>query len=292
MTVGSLLNGGFRLIRERPGAMLIWTVLQLAIAVGTSFATMAILRAGVDAALSGESQQSVQLTAAGESFLVALVGLAISTLAYAAVQRAILRPGEGGPGWLRLGMDEVRLFLLFLLCLVIFLISALVVGLFLGAILSGAGAGTAALVTYVILGIGGGFFGTKVSLMFPLTLQRGAFAVGDGTRLSQGHFWTLFGAYFIVFLIMLGIGILNLAVTQPDYLSAIFQHGFGSIEEQQASLLEYQKLMSGTVDTPLMIGWVLSAVSGAISCALLGGAAATAVQQLTGDESGLRETFS
>lgn len=292
MTVGSLLNGGFRLIRERPGAMLIWTVIQLVIAVATSFAMMAILQAGVDASLSGESMQSVQMTAALESLLVGVAGLAISTIAYAAVQRAILRPDEGGPGWLRLGMDEVRLFLLLLLCLVIFLISALVVGLFLGAILSGAGPGTAVLVTYVILGIAGAFFGTKVSLMFPLTLKRGAFAVGDGTRLSRGHFWTLFGAYFIVFLIMLGIGILNLAVTQPEYLSAIFQHGFGSIEEQQASLLEYQKLMTGTVDASLIIGWVLSAVSGAISYALFGGAAATAVQQLTADQTELSETFS
>lgn len=292
MTIGSLLNGGFRLIREHPGAMLIWTIIQLAVAIATSFATMAILQAGVDATLSGESVQSVQLNAALQSMLVGLVGLAISTIVYAAVQRAILRPDEGGPGWLRLGMDEVRLFLLLLLCLLIFLVSALVVGLFLGAVLAGAGVATATLVTYVVVGIAGAFFGTRVSLIFPLTLKRSAFAVGDGTSLSRGHFWTLFGAYFIVFLIMLAIGLANLAVTQPEYLSAIFQHGFGSVEEQQASLMDYQRLMTGTIDAPLIIGWVLTAVSGAISCALLGGAAATAVQQLTTDEPGLSETFS
>jgi hypothetical protein len=292
VTIGSLLNGGFRLIRERPGAMLIWTIIQLAVAIATSFATMAILQAGVDATLNGESAQSVQLNAALQSLLVGLVGLAISTILYAAVQRAILRPDEGGPGWLRLGMDEVRLFLLLLLCLLVFLVSALVVGLFLSAVLAAAGTVTATLVIYVVLGIAGAFFGTKVSLIFPLTLQRSAFAIGEGTSLSRGHFWTLFGAYFLVFLIMLAIGVANLAVTQPEYLSAIFQHGFGSIEEQQASLLEYQRLMTGTIDAPLIIGWVLTAVSGAISCALLGGAAATAVQQLTTDESGLSETFS
>ena len=38
MTISSLLEGGFRLIRERPGAMLIWTVVQLAVAIATSFA--------------------------------------------------------------------------------------------------------------------------------------------------------------------------------------------------------------------------------------------------------------
>jgi hypothetical protein len=91
---------------------------------------------------------------------------------------------------------------------------------------------------------------------------------------------------------MLAIGLASLAVTQPEYLSAIFQHGFGSAEEEQAQLLEYQKLAAGTIDAQVIIGWVVTAISGAISCALLGGAAATAVQQLTGDESGLSETFS
>lgn len=292
MTIGSLLNGGFRLIRERPGAMLIWTLIQLAVAIAMSFATMAILQAGVAASLSGESVQTVQLNAALQSFLLGLAGLAISTILYAAVQRAILRPDEGGPGWLRLGMDEVRLFLLLLLCGAVFLVAAVVVGLFLFAFLKGAGQATATLATYLVLGIAGALVGTKVSLIFPLTLKRQAYAIGEGTALSRGHFWTLFGAYFIVFLIMLAIGFASLAVTQPEYLSAIFQHGFGSAEEEQAQLLEYQKLMAGTIDAPVIIGWALTAISGAISCALLGGAAATAVQQLTTDESGLTETFS
>jgi len=30
VTIGSLIGGGFRLIRERPGAMLIWMLIQLA----------------------------------------------------------------------------------------------------------------------------------------------------------------------------------------------------------------------------------------------------------------------
>lgn len=292
MTIGSLIEGGFRLIRERPGAMLIWTVVQLAIAIATSFAMMAILQSGQDAVISGEPQQSVQLAVALQSILVGLAGLVVTAILYAAVQRAILRPDEGGPGWLRLGMDEVRYFLLVLLCGAILLVAALVVGLFLFAFLRRAGPGTATLVMYVVLGITGALLGTKVSLVFPLTLKRQAFAIGEGMALTRGRFWTLFATYFIIFLILLVLSIATMAVTQPEYLSAIFQHGFGSAEEQEASIMQAQKLMSGTIDAQVIIGWVLAAVEGAVSCALLGGAAATAVQQLTSDQVELSETFS
>ena len=292
MTVGSLLNGGFRLIRERPGAMLIWTLVQLIVAVATSFVTTWIVQASFYAALSGEDVQSLQLTAALQFILLGLGGLVVSTILYAAVQRAILRPDEGGPGWLRLGMDEVRLFLLLLLCLFIFLLALLAVGLFLGAVLYRASPGAAVAAIYIVGGIGGLLFGTKISLIFPLTLKKGAFAIGEGTSLSRGRFWTLLGTYLIIFLILLVLGILNVAVTQPDYLSAVFQHGFGSYEAEQATMLQSQKLIAGEIDAPVVIGWVLTAIQGAIGCALWGGAAATAVQQLTADEPGLSDTFS
>jgi uncharacterized integral membrane protein len=138
----------------------------------------------------------------------------------------------------------------------------------------------------------GAWFATKVSLSFPLTLKERAFAIGEGWSLSRGRFWTLFGAYLIIFLILLVLGIANLAVTQPEYLSAVFQHGFRSFEAQLASAAPYQKLMVGEIDAQIIIGWLLTAVQGAIGYALLGGAAATAVQQLTADEAGLSETFS
>src|SRR6185295_15832763 len=87
VTFGSLMEGGFRLIRERPGAMLIWTIIQLIATIATSFATMAILQGNFDALMGGESMQSVQLSGALQSMLVGLGGLVVSTILYAAVQR-------------------------------------------------------------------------------------------------------------------------------------------------------------------------------------------------------------
>jgi hypothetical protein len=292
VTIFSLLDGGFRLIRERGGALLIWTIIQLVATVGVSFATAAILSGTMDDMLAGASEQSAQLSYLVRSCLVGLAGLAVSTILYAAAQRVVIHPMEGGPGWLKLGMDEVRLFLLTLLYLIGFLVMFILVGLVLGIFLAGAGPELPQLVLIVLGIVACGYFSTKLSLTFPLTLKRRAFSIGAGWNLTKGHSWTLFATFFIIFLMLLAAGILIILVTEPDFVSAIFQHGFTSAEADEASVRQYRQLMLGTIDAPIVIGWVLTAIQGAIGYALLGGAAATAVQQLTGAEEGLSETFS
>jgi hypothetical protein len=289
------MQGGFRLIKERPGAMLIWTLIQLAVTIGTSYAAAAILQDNIDAVMSGTSVQSAQATNTLQTLLLSLAGLIIAAIVYAAVQRAILRPTEGGPGWLMLGMDEVRFYLLILLYLIIFTVAAVVVTIVLGIFFAGSGpegAQTMMLILLVLGFIACSYFGTKVSLTFPLTLKERAFAIGEGWGLTNGRFWTLFGTYFLIFLIMLVVGAAIMAATRSEYMSAVFQYGLASPEAQVAAYQENQELLSGTPGLRMIIGWVLGGVQGAIGYALFGGAAATAVQQLTADEEGLSETFS
>ena len=295
MTIGSLLEGGFRLIRERPGAMLIWTVIHLVVMIGSSFWMASLVQGLFEALSNGESVETAQLSFALQTLLAGFVVSIVSTIVYAAVQRAIIHPDEGGPAWLKLGMDELRFFLLILLFSVIFGVGFLIATFFLALFFAGAGAGGQQAMQLVIMAlafVACSYFATKLSLSFPLTLKEKRFAIGEGWALSNGRFWTLYAAYFIVFLILLAVGIVSSLVTDPDYMSAVLQHGFASPEADAASLLQFQRLAAGTVDAPIIIGWVLSALQGAIGAALLGGAAATAVQQLTTDEKGLSDTFS
>jgi len=295
VTIGSLMQGGFRLIKERPGAMLIWTLVQLAAAIGASFWMMAIIQGNIDALLRGASLQSVQTSSTLQSLLVSLAGLIVSTIIYAAVQRAIIHPTEGGPGWLKLGMDEVRLFLLLLFYLIVFVVGSAVVTFFLGAFVASTGPDSMWPVAIILLALAflaGSYFGTKLSLTFPLTLKKRAFAIGEGWNLTNGRFWVLYGAYLIVFLGLLAVGIATALVIRPEYFSALLEYGPNSPEAQQASLLEYQELMDGDIGARTIIGWTVTAVQGAIGYALFGGAAATAVQELTADEEGLSDTFS
>ena len=219
----------------------------------------------------------------------------VSTIIYAAVQRAIIHPGEGGPGWLKLGMDEVRLFLLLLLYLIVFIVGFVIITFILGAFMAGSGPGSAWTIAIVLLAfcfIVCSYFGTKLSLTFPLTLKERSFAIGEGWSLTNGRFWTLYGTYCIIFLILTVIGVGTALLLRPEYFSAVFQYGLNSQEAQQASVLEYQELMSGNVDWRTIVGWLVTAVQGALTYALVGGAAATAVQELTADAEGLSDTFS
>lgn len=295
MTIGTLLDGGFRIVRERGGALLIWTLIQL-IAVGaTDFAVAALVQNNIDAVLGGASPMDVQMTYVLQYSLVGLGGLAVGTILYAAAQRVVIHPTEGGPGWLRLGMDEVRLFLLLLLYLVLFVVACIPVGIIAVSVFgsSGGGSDSPGQLVLVIFGlIAGAYFATRLSLTFPLTLKRKAFSMDDGWRLTRGHFWTLLATYLLIFLLLFAVGILIVLATEPGYLSAISQYGFASPEADQASLRKYEMLMQGNIDAAIIVQWVLTSIQGAIGCALFGGAAATAVQQLTTDEEGLSETFS
>lgn len=278
-------------MKERGGALLIWTFVQLLATIASAFAMGSVMRNSMGAMMAGASQEAVQASYGLQSFLVGLISLVVGTIISAAVQRSVLRPAEGGPGWLRLGADELRLFGLLLLYVIVFALAFVVLGVVVGLT-----AGTSAQALTLLLTVGMiaaiSYFGTKLSLTFPLTLKRGAFAIGDGWALTKGHFWTLFVTYFIVFIALMIVGFLIVVVSEPDYIAAISQYGILSPEAEQASMAPYLRLMDGTIDAPMIINWVLVSIQGAVSYVLLGGAAATAVLELDGAEEGLSETFS
>src|SRR5690606_10927907 len=89
--------------------------------------------------------------------LVLPVALITQSMLGAAVYRAILRPADGGVGYLRLGGDELRLIglsiIYFLLTVVGMVVITFVAGLVVGLLGAAIGAGGAAL-----LGVGVGLF--------------------------------------------------------------------------------------------------------------------------------------
>src|SRR5262249_52291126 len=113
---------GFRIVAERPWAVAIWAALQLAVSL-----TLALLTACFGAAYarlggtmvhpapdpSAMAQLLVQV--APSYFAQVLLSLAVCSLLFAAMDRAVLRPEERGLAWLRFGVDELRQFGLFAL---------------------------------------------------------------------------------------------------------------------------------------------------------------------------------
>lgn len=294
MTVGSIVTGGFRLVWERPGALLVWFVVQFGLAVATSYAMLGIYEQQNAAALAGATQAELDMAYLWRSVPMGVVALVVSSILYAAAQRAVLRPREGGPGGLRLGMDEVRLFLLAALYMLVSIVALVLLGFAMVLFGWGAGAGTRAAATIMFLAIVavlGSYFAVKLSLTFPMTLLRRRFAVDEGWRLTNGHFWTLFGAFLILFVILLVAGLATLAATEWDYVSAALRYGSDSESAAFAVEREMLKLRDFGPDLDIVLKWALTAAQGALAFALLGGATATAALELTADEEGLGETF-
>src|SRR4051812_40217992 len=107
VTVGSIVNGGFRLLRERPLSVLIWGAIYMALTVASSLLLMRPIMAAQGGAAVPGAMPSPAMFALFIPFYLGVILL--SVVLYAAALRAALRPEEGGFASIRFGLDELRL---------------------------------------------------------------------------------------------------------------------------------------------------------------------------------------
>lgn len=295
MTIGSILGGGFAVIRRNPLAVLIWGAIYLIVQGGgffiffrsmaSSMASMAALQAGgVPDPAAMQSMQS--LTAV--SWLFDIVLLLVMSVLLAAVFRSVFEPDRPGPGFLRFGMDEVRMIGLSLffgiLSMVALFLVVLVSSLIVGLLMVTAGA-AAAIVIGLVLGVALVcamiWLGVRFALSFPLTVMRGRITVGEAWRVSAGQFWTLFGALFVVWLIVAGVSLVIYGTLAGGYFAAIGRNIHDPAAMQAALAAQLQAMAR---PGPVMIVlWLAGAVVNTIGLALGGGTLATAAVELAGN---------
>ncbi len=124
LSVMECATEGFSLIRRRPwafvGSILFWLVLGVGpflIAIAGMAPKFVDLISSMRDVRDEHDPVALQRILDFEFGLWSVIGpwfiwlLVVGTVLYAAVYRAILEPGKGAFAYLRLGMDEVRLFL-------------------------------------------------------------------------------------------------------------------------------------------------------------------------------------
>lgn len=221
---------GFRVVWERPWAVLIWAVAQfaaslainlfIAVSAGQAFAQMA--QFGLQPPADQQKVMTLFREIAPTYVVVLIAVLVLAAVFFAAMNRAVMRPAESRFGYLRLAADELRqlgLFVILLLLafgfyLAVLIVAAFVVGV-LGALLgAGAqvGAGVMLAILLPVLACVFIFLGVRLSLASPLTFASGRINVFGSWAMTRRRFWPLFGTYLIAFALSLVVSALTLAI--------------------------------------------------------------------------------
>jgi hypothetical protein len=201
---------GLRLLRAQPRLFLWWGGLQLLVGIAT-FPFVSSLQAEL---LSERPPEEMMHTF---TMLIPfwIASIVLWTVLFGATFRALLAPEDGRFGYLRIGMDELRLFVtlvvlylvLYVAILLLALVLAIVLLLPLGLIFSGdqqAAKGAVAIGIFIIgLAIlsASGWLTARLILAMPLALEGRWCAYRSAWRLSQGNGWRLFGAWALSALI-------------------------------------------------------------------------------------------
>jgi hypothetical protein len=289
VTVGRVLEGAFALIREHWIAVAVWAGVYLVANVAMMATMLSVIGGPVMTGLDTTSPV-VMAGAMSGAFLLYLLLLLVGAVLYTAGMRAVLRPQAGGLGFLRLGMDELRILVLVILFAVVFtaiLVAAvMLLTLFTaGVAVSSESPAMAVLLSIVVFFAVFGLFLfllVRLSLAFPLTLHRRQIVIGEAWTLSKGRFWTLFGAGLIVTLIGMMLSVFISAFAAGSYFMDLM--AAGGDPEATARLAEEQMQNAATLSPALLLQSAASSVMGAIWIALSAGSAATAARLLLADE--------
>jgi hypothetical protein len=276
VTAGDIISATFNFVREHPTAVAVWSGVYLAINIAMQIAMRPLLLAQ----MSGGATATIVNDVLFALLAFFLVFVAIIVL-QAAVFRAALYPDRRETGYLRFGMDELRLVGLMIgLGLAIYL--ALIVAVM---IIFGAAAGVFALggvmrVAGVLLIIGGVFALIAVPIFLvvrlasagPLTILRGRITVGEAWRLTRGRFWTLFAPYAVVALVwMVATGVIMQLTIGSDVQQAMVAQMLSPKDPAlKQQLLQVELEQYGNFGParwlPLAIGALIGGVLIALQC--------------------------
>lgn len=272
---------GFRIARRSPMAVLIWAlffvVLTVAIFALVGTQIMGFLQMSEGLETGGEpSMEEVSAVMGAYLSMMALIfplSLIAGAVMYTGVNRAVLRPEDSRFGYLRLGMDEVRVGVVYLVLsilggIVCGLIYALGVGLAVGAwaalresspavaMLVGfaIGVGALALILWLVV---------RYSLAIAITVAERRIAIFDSWSLTKGHFWGLLGMNLLALVMAIVVQLLVSIVALPILFFTL--GGFENIEALQTMPpAEIFQTMAPFAIVAVLFSGLLSALQAAI----------------------------
>jgi hypothetical protein len=285
---------GFRITRERPRALLAWTLFSFLVSVAGVLITVNMPAEARAALESLQSEQTPDPNALGQMLAVLspllVFGLTVQCVMAAAVYRIILRPADRKHNYLALGMDEVRLMALTLIYIVLVVgllaIGQIGISIIAAALMFALGEGVlpvVALVDVVAVICVGTYLGVRMSLAPVITFDSRRLAILDSWEMTRGHFWRLLGAYILALCCIVVVAILVMMLFYM--LAMIVMLAIGGGPEDLRALLQPDETTLRSYLNPFMIAYmVVGSLFTAIYYAVIASPGALAYRQLTAAE--------
>ena len=221
---------GFRVVRRQPLALVFWALFYAAI-MAAAFAMIGPSLIGFVTATEQLEQSGATPTMEDFAPLFQMMGLLFavllpasliaSAMMHAAIARSVLRPGESAFGYLRLGMDEVRVLVvsvvLFLVFMVLMAVSSGLIGVAIGMTVAAEAPALWLLVVLLVLATIALFawLSVRLSLAIPITMAERRIAIFDSVGFTKGRFWPLLGMALLAWVLSMVVGLLGSLVAMP-----------------------------------------------------------------------------
>lgn len=268
---------GFRLVRRRPLTVVFWWLVYVAV-FGALFAVAGTSLPGMMAAvqeMEGKSDPSTaELMALGRTFLGVMslampLGLLASTVLNAAVARAVVRPAESTWGYLRIGMDELRVLGVSLVLGIAFILIEVVCFGLLG-LLAGLTQASGVAMMWVVVVLAGFaavaflvWLMVRFSLAIPIVVAERRWALFESFALTRGSFWPLLGMALLAWVMTMLVALLGGIAALPVTMTTGGLKGLAAYEGLSA--LELVQ-----VAAPAILGWVvINAILSALQLAVM-----------------------
>jgi len=235
---------GFRVVRRQPMALVFWALFYLVVMVAAlamvGGSVIGLMGAAETLEQSGATSfDDVMPVLSGYMAIFAVVlpvSLIASAMIYAAVARAVLRPSESAFGYLRLGMDEVRVLVVSIVLTILFIVLSFVVFGIVGMVAGmSAAADMPALWLVVVLLVCAAialfiWLAVRLSLAIPITMAERRIAIFDSFAVTKGRFWPLLGMALLAFVMSIVVSLLGSLVAMPIQLATGGIEGLAGLE--------------------------------------------------------------
>jgi hypothetical protein len=283
---------GFRVVRRRPMALVFWSLFYIVVMaaafalIGGSMIGLINASEALEGAGSPSPEEFMPILQSYMAIFAIVLPLSIvaSAMVYAAVSRAVLRPSESSFGYLRLGMDEVRVLVVSLVLTILFVVLSVVVFGIIGAVIAMAAAAEAGalwLVVALLVCAAIALFiwlTVRLSLAIPITMAERRIAIFDSFAVTKGRFWPLLGMALLAFVMSMVVGLLGGLVAMPIQLATGGLAGLSDLEGESLQVL----LQSAW---PAIAAWVvINAIMSALQVAVVYAPFSAAYRDIKGGE--------